>query len=146
VEIQRVIAVDDELVAAFAYLIPLLNDAPPPSRDELAEIVRTAQLLVARDPGIVGVLTLSLYRVPTGLSARIDDVIVDTVARGRGIGEALTRDAIERARAAGARAVHLTSHPRRDAANRLYQRVGFERRDTNVYVYRLTGTPGSTRS
>jgi ribosomal protein S18 acetylase RimI-like enzyme len=99
--------------------------------------VRTAQLLVARDPHIVGVLTLTLYRVPTGLSARIDDVIVDTAARGHGVGEALTRDAIERARTAGARAVNLTSHPRREAANRLYQRVGFERRDTNVYAYKL---------
>jgi ribosomal protein S18 acetylase RimI-like enzyme len=136
-QIQRVITVDDELVEAFARLMPLLNESPPPTRDELSEIVRTAQLLVARDPHIVGVLTLTLYRVPTGLSARIDDVIVDTAARGHGVGEALTRDAIERARTAGARAVNLTSHPRREAANRLYQRVGFERRDTNVYAYKL---------
>jgi len=136
-EIQRVITADDELVAAFARLMPLLNDAPAPTRDELAEIARTGHLLVARDPDIVGVLTLTLYRIPTGLSARIDDVIVDTAARGHGVGEALTRDALERARAAGARSVNLTSHPRRDAANRLYQRVGFERRDTNVYVYKL---------
>lgn len=136
-QIQRVLVADDELVAAFCRLMPLLNDAPPPGHAELAEIARTAHLLVARDPDIVGVLTLTLYRIPTGLSARIDDVIVDTAARGRGVGEALTRDAIERARAAGARAVNLTSHPRRDAANRLYQRVGFERRDTNVYVYKL---------
>jgi len=137
-QIQRVLAVDHELVAAFARLMPLLSDhAPAPTGDELAEIARGAHLLVARDPHIVGVLTLTLYRIPTGLSARIDDVIVDTAARGRGVGEALTRDAIERARTAGAKAVNLTSHPRRDAANRLYQRVGFERRDTNVYVYKL---------
>lgn len=136
-QIQRVITVDDELVEAFARLMPLLNSSPPPTRDDLSEITRTAQLLVARDRHIVGVLTLTLYRVPTGLTARIDDVIVDTAARGHGVGEALTRDAIERARTAGARAVNLTSHPRREAANRLYLRVGFERRDTNVYQYKL---------
>jgi ribosomal protein S18 acetylase RimI-like enzyme len=136
-QIQRVITVDDELVEAFARLMPLLNSSPPPTRDDLSEITRTAELLVARDPHIVGVLTLTLYRVPTGLTARIDDVIVDTAARGHGVGEALTRDAIERARTAGARAVNLTSHPRREAANRLYLRVGFERRDTNVYQYKL---------
>ncbi|MBV8758032.1 MAG: GNAT family N-acetyltransferase [Deltaproteobacteria bacterium] len=121
--------------------MPLLNDSPAPTRDELVEIIRTGHLYVARDPAhgsaIVGVLTLTLYRIPTGLSARIDDVIVATEARGRGIGEALTRAAIEHARTAGARAVNLTSHPRREAANRLYQRLGFERRETNTYVYKL---------
>ena len=136
-EVIRAAAVDDDLVAAFARLMPLLNDAPPPGRDELAEIIRTGHLYVARDPSIVGVLTLTLYRIPTGLSARIDDVIVAAHSRGRGIGEALTRAAIEHARTAGARGVNLTSHPRREAANRLYQRLGFERRETNTYVYKL---------
>jgi ribosomal protein S18 acetylase RimI-like enzyme len=138
VEVKLVTAVDDELVAAFARLMPLLNETSrPPTADELAEILKSGQLFVARDPAIIGVLTLHVYRIPTGLSARIDDVIVATEARGRGVGEALTRAAIEHARAAGARAVNLTSHPRREAANRLYQRLGFERRDTNVYAYKL---------
>lgn len=136
-EVIRAAEADDELVAAFARLMPLLNESPPPGREELAEIIRTGHLYVAKDPAIVGVLTLTLYRIPTGLSARIDDVIVATEARGRGIGEALTRAAIEHARTAGARAVNLTSHPRREAANRLYQRLGFERRETNTYVYKL---------
>lgn len=136
-EVKRAAAVDDDLVAAFARLMPLLNDASPPTREELAEIIRTGHLYVAKDPAIVGVLTLTIYRVPTGLSARIDDVIVETDSRGRGIGEALTRAAIEHARTAGARGVNLTSHPRREAANRLYQRLGFERRETNTYVYKL---------
>jgi ribosomal protein S18 acetylase RimI-like enzyme len=138
VDIARVTTGEDDLVEAFARLMPLLNDhARAPTREELAEIVTHGHLFVARDPAIIGVLTLHLYRVPTGLSARIDDVIVATEARGRGVGEALTRAAIDHARAAGARAVNLTSHPRREAANRLYQRLGFERRDTNVYVYKL---------
>ncbi len=136
-EVIRAAAPDDELVAAFTRLMPLLNDSPPPSGDDIAEIIRTGHLYVAKDPAIVGVLTLTLYRIPSGLSARIDDVIVATEARGRGIGEALTRAAIEHARAAGARGVNLTSHPRREAANRLYQRLGFERRETNTYVYKL---------
>jgi ribosomal protein S18 acetylase RimI-like enzyme len=136
-QIQRVIMVDDDLVDAFARLMPLLNDGPLPTRDDLTEVASACHLLVARDPHIVGVLALTLYRIPSGILARIDDVIVDTTARGQGVGEALTRDAIERARTAGAKAVNLTSHPRREAANRLYQRVGFARRDTNVYVYKL---------
>ncbi len=136
-EVIRAAGVDDELTAAFARLMPLLNDAPAPGHDELAEIIRTGHLFVAKDPAIVGVLTLTLYRIPTGLSARIDDVIVAVDFRGRGIGEALTRAAIEHARTAGARGVNLTSHPRREAANRLYQRLGFERRETNTYVYKL---------
>lgn len=136
-EIQRVMNADDELVEAFARLMPLLGDAPPPTLEELMEVVDLAELLVARDPHIVGVLTLTIYRVPTGKKARIDDVIVDTAARGHGVGEALMREAIERARESEASTVSLTSHPRREAANRLYQRIGFERRDTNVYVYKL---------
>ena len=88
-QIQRVLSVDDELVDAFAHLMPLLSDhAPAPTADDLNEITRNAHLLVARDPDIVGVLTLTVYRVPTGLNARIDDVIVATEARGRGVGEA----------------------------------------------------------
>jgi ribosomal protein S18 acetylase RimI-like enzyme len=138
VEVKLTKAVDDELVAAFARLMPLLNEtARAPTREELAEITHTGHLFVARDPEIIGVATLHIYRIPTGLSARIDDVIVAIEARGRGVGEALTRAAIEHARALGAKAVNLTSHPRREAANRLYQRLGFERRDTNVYVYKL---------
>jgi ribosomal protein S18 acetylase RimI-like enzyme len=80
---------------------------------------------------------LTLYRIPTGLQARIDDVVVDGAARGRGIGEALSREAIRIAREAGARNVSLTSRPAREAANRLYQRIGFQRLDTNVYRYPL---------
>jgi ribosomal protein S18 acetylase RimI-like enzyme len=138
VEVKLTKAVDDELVAAFARLMPLLNDtARAPTREELAEITHTGHLFVAHDPAIVGVLTLHIYRIPTGLSARIDDVIVATEARGRGVGEALMRAAIEHARALGAKAVNLTSHPRREAANRLYLRLGFERRETNVYAYKL---------
>src|SRR5690606_12343052 len=103
--------VDDDLVRAFARLVPQLSSAPPPNAEELRQIVESpaSMLLVARDETagrtIVGTLTLVLYRIPTGGRAYIEDVVVDEAARGRGVGETLCRDAIERARAAGAESV-----------------------------------------
>src|SRR5262245_39111901 len=100
-------------------------------------------VLLARDlragRRIVGMLTLVVFRIPTGVRAWIEDVVVDEAARGRGVGEALTLAAVELARSAGARSVELTSRPTREAANRLYRRLGFEERETNVL--RLTLEP-----
>jgi ribosomal protein S18 acetylase RimI-like enzyme len=140
-EIEVVTSVDDELIAAFDRLIPQLSaSAPPPGRDGLAEIVGNVNcvLFVARvDGDIVGGLTLAMYPLPTGLKAWIDDVVVDSATRGRGVGEALSRAALDEARRRGAKEVDLTSRPKREAANRLYQRLGFVMRDTNVYRYDL---------
>ena len=131
--------VDDELVDAFAYLIPQLSSSnPPPSREHLAEMVQSPAtlVLVARVDGrIAGSLTLAMFRIPTGLRAWIEDVVVDGDARGNGVGEALNLRAIEEARKRGAVTVDLTSRPSREAANRLYQRLGFVARDTNVYRF-----------
>jgi ribosomal protein S18 acetylase RimI-like enzyme len=134
--IERATRADDELVAAFARLIPQLSPAVPlPSRDELAMVVASpgTHLLIARDPDIVGSLTLTLYLVPTGLQGRINAVVVDAAARGRGVGEALTREAVRIAREARARRITLSSREERAAANRMYRRVGFERTVTNSY-------------
>jgi ribosomal protein S18 acetylase RimI-like enzyme len=143
VQVEEVTKVDDELVAAFARLIPQLSSSnPPPTERELAAIVtsRSTALFVARDHGeIIGSLTLALFRIPTGLRAWIEDVVVDESARGKGVGEALNRAAIDHAAKAGARTVDLTSRPSREAANRLYQRLGFTARDTNVYRYEIEG-------
>jgi ribosomal protein S18 acetylase RimI-like enzyme len=134
---------DAELEQAIARLLPLLSrSAAPPPVEVLAEITASAatKLLVAREEAagpIIGTLTLALFRCPSGVRAWIEDVIVAEEMRGRGLGEALTRAAIEVARTAGARTVELTSRPSREAANRLYLRVGFKRRDTNVYRYEL---------
>lgn len=139
----EVIEVDDELVAAFERLTPQLSSSnPAPGADELAAIVASPAtvLFVARsvDSGdIVGTLTLALFRIPTGLRAWIEDVVVDESVRGKGVGASLSEAAIERARSEGARTVDLTSRPSREAANRLYKRVGFEQRETNVYRYSL---------
>ncbi|MCA9667911.1 MAG: GNAT family N-acetyltransferase [Myxococcales bacterium] len=134
--------VDDGLVAAFAHLMPQLDaHIAAPGRAELEAIVASeaTTLLVARDGAgqIVGALSLAIYRVPTGTKAWIEDVIVDARARGRGLGEKLSRAALAEARALGASSVSLTSRPERAAANRLYQRIGFERRETNLYRYAL---------
>jgi ribosomal protein S18 acetylase RimI-like enzyme len=133
--------VTDELVSAFVHLTPQLSSSsPPPSAEQLAEIVASpaTHLLVACDDDgrIVGSLTLVLFRIPTGLRAWIEDVVVDGDARGQGVGEALNRSAIDVAAERGARTVDLTSRPSREAANRLYRRLGFEPRDTNVLRYR----------
>jgi ribosomal protein S18 acetylase RimI-like enzyme len=141
-KIVEATAVTPELVAAFAGLIPQLSSSSPaPAAPELAELVdspATQLLLAVDDDGtILGSLTLALFRIPTGLRAWIEDVVVDGAARGRGVGEQLNEDALRRAAEAGATTVDLTSRPSREAANRLYQRLGFEKRETNVYRYDL---------
>lgn len=137
--IEAVTQVTPALVEAMARLIPQLSSAPPPGEAELAAIIGApgTTLLVAVDDRIVGALTLTSYRIPTGLQCRIDDVVVDAAARGRGIGEALSRRAIAIAQDLGARGITLTSRAERAAANRLYQRLGFGLVETNVYRYLL---------
>ena len=141
VVVTEATAVDDDLVDAFARLTPQLSSSSPaPTADVLAEIVASpaSVLFVARDDDsgeIVGSLTLVLFRIPTGMRAWIEDVVVDEAARGRGVGAALNEAALARAGEAGARTVDLTSRPSREAANRLYQRLGFVPRETNVYRF-----------
>jgi ribosomal protein S18 acetylase RimI-like enzyme len=128
-----------ELVEAMARLLPQLSSsAPAPTTAELDEIATSPAtvLLVARLHGrIVGSLTLALFRIPTGMRAWIEDVVVDESARGHGVGDALNRAALEIAAARGARTIDLTSRPSREAANRLYRRLGFQARETNVYRF-----------
>jgi ribosomal protein S18 acetylase RimI-like enzyme len=140
VEVVEASEVDDDLVQGFARLVPQLSSSsPPPTAEALTEIVASPHsvLFLARlDGRLVGSLTLALYRIPTGLKAWIEDVVVDGSARGMGVGEALNVAAIEEARRRGAKHVSLTSRAARETANRLYQRLGFDRYETNVY--RLT--------
>ena len=131
--------VTPELVAAFAQLIPQLSrSSPPPTAEELAEMINSdsADVLIARDDtGILGSLTLITFRIPTGVRSWIEDVVVDDAARGKGVGDKLNRFALELAERKGAKTVDLTSRPSREAANRLYQRIGFLPRETNIYRY-----------
>jgi ribosomal protein S18 acetylase RimI-like enzyme len=136
-------AATPELVEAFARLVPQLSkSSPPPSAEELAEMVSSeaCDVLVARLDGvIVGTLTRVVFRIPTGVRAWIEDVVVDDAARGHGVGDLLNRFAIDLASKKSAKTVDLTSRPSREAANRLYQRIGFLPRDTNVYRFSLGG-------
>ena len=142
ITVRTATAVTPELVDAFARLVPQLSRSnPPPTEAELQEMVDAAGthvLTAATSEGaIVGTLTLVLFRIPTGIRAWIEDVVVDEAGRGQGVGAALTEAALDIARGHGAKTVDLTSRPSREAANRLYQRLGFTRRETNVYRYDL---------
>ncbi len=141
-QIDLVDEVTEELKAAMRRLIPQLTVRQPPADAELQALVQSecSSLLVARaaDGSIVGMACVSVYRVPTGIRAVIEDVVVDSTQRGQGIGEALTRRCLNVARGKGAGSATLTSNPAREAANRLYIRMGFTRRDTNSYIYRFS--------
>jgi ribosomal protein S18 acetylase RimI-like enzyme len=140
-QIDLVTKADDELFEAFQRLVPqLTKNNPPPSLEDLAALVddSSSTLIIAREAGkIVGALTLAIYRVPTGIRSIIEDVVVDHSARGRGIGQALMKHSIDLARAKGARSITLTSNPLREAANRMYISMGFEKRETNAYQLKL---------
>jgi ribosomal protein S18 acetylase RimI-like enzyme len=140
VSIEEAAAVSSELVAAVAALVGQLSaSARAPTPAELDAIVASpaSRLLLARDGDgrVIGMLTLVLFPIPTGIRAWIEDVVVDAEARGRGVGALLTRAALRLAAAHGARTVDLTSRPGREAANRLYAKLGFALRATNVYRY-----------
>lgn len=141
-KIEQVTEVSDELVAAMQQLIPQLSPTNvPPTLDELAELIANTNtfLYIARDEQnkIVGTLTLALYRTPTAFHAWIEDVVVDKATRGKGIGSALTKAGIQQAATLGCKRVNLTSRPAREAANRLYQHLGFTHWETNAYWYAL---------
>jgi ribosomal protein S18 acetylase RimI-like enzyme len=140
--ISRVTQVSDEILIAFEKLIPQLTFRQQPTRDDLiALITSTSVLLIARNPDqngpIVGSGTLGVFRTPTGLHAHIEDVIVDRESRGLGIGEALVSQLLLIATEMGLDGVSLTCNPSREAANKLYEKMGFKKWDTNVYWYNL---------
>jgi ribosomal protein S18 acetylase RimI-like enzyme len=140
--VEAVQAPTAEVLESMHRLVPQLSShAEPMTKDELQEIAgsKATVLFVARDgEEIVGTLTLVMFRIPSGLRAWIEDVITDESQRGKGVGEALTMAAIDMARSRHVRSIDLTSRPSREAANRLYQRLGFVARDTNVYRFDLT--------
>ena len=149
IDILECEAVDDDLTEAIRMLISQLSSSSsPPSLRDLEEIVASpaATLFLAisqcesvDELSIVGALTLVTYRIPTGLRARIEDLVVDDKWRGRYVGTRLSTAALDRARALGAISLDLTSRPDRHAANRLYQRMGFTQRESNVYRFNLRG-------
>lgn len=143
IEVLLLRDITDEDVHAINQLLTQLSKTAPPLDAAALQQIATwngNSLLVARAAGeIVGMLTLVMFPIPTGLRVRIEDVVVDDSARGQGVGAALSREAIRLAKAAGARTIDLTSRPSRESANRLYERLGFRLRDTRVY--RLADDP-----
>jgi ribosomal protein S18 acetylase RimI-like enzyme len=142
VQVLTVSTATPELVEAFARLLPQLStSAPAPTLEFLASVIAAPSntVLIARDPlaggKVVGTLTLVIFPIPTALRAWIEDVVVDTEARGRGVGEALTTSAVNIAKQRGAKTVDLTSRQSREAAHRLYEKAGFYVRDTSVYRF-----------
>ena len=142
--IGKVSEATEELQDALQRLVPQLSvHKIPATLQELNELIKSASstLLAARYPdennAIAGILSLTIYRVPTGIRSIIEDLVVDKKMRRRGIGEALVRNAIELAREAGADGVSLTSNSQREIANQLYQSLGFELRKTNPYFYKI---------
>ncbi|HKH05652.1 MAG TPA: GNAT family N-acetyltransferase [Acidimicrobiales bacterium] len=141
-KVEIATTVTPQLMSAVERLVPQLSrSSPPPTVAELEEIVTSPAtdffVATADDGTLVGVATLVTFRIPTGVRAWVEDVIVDSETRGTGVGRAITEAMIERSREMGAVTVDLTSRPSREAANRLYQRIGFVQRDTNVYRYTL---------
>lgn len=137
VSVRAAASADQDLLEAVSTLLPQLSrSAPPPTLDQLARIVEgpATTLFVAEDgEHILGSLTLAVFEIPTGVRAIIEDVVTDTGARGQGVASALVRAALDHAASRGARTVDLTSRPDREDANRLYVKLGFEQRETNVY-------------
>ncbi|MGY6021530.1 GNAT family N-acetyltransferase [Streptomyces spinosirectus] len=143
IDVEPARQVDQELVGAFARLLPQLSGSARPLDAEAVGRILACDantVLVARaDHAIVGTLTLVMSPLPAGLRARVEDVVVDAGARGRGVAGLLIEEALRIAREAGARTVDLTSRPDREAANRLYERLGFVVRESTVYRMPLDG-------
>jgi ribosomal protein S18 acetylase RimI-like enzyme len=139
VAIEELTDVTDEVVEAFTRLLPQLSTSA--KRLDAAAIQTlvsspSVTVLLARDEGkIIGTLSLVVFRIPTAVRAWIEDVVVDAAAGRRGAGTALVQAAVERARTAGARTVDLTTRPSRVAAGNLYEKAGFQQRETRVYRY-----------
>ena len=140
VSIRPVTEVTESLTDAYRVLIPQLSSSSnPPTGEALQRIIESdsAQILIAEDENgeIVGTMTLIIFQIPTGIRAWIEDVVVDSSARGKGIGKKLNLAALELAKQAGAKTVDLTSRPARQEANQLYRSIGFAERETNVYRF-----------
>jgi GNAT superfamily N-acetyltransferase len=137
VRIETVTVATPEVQAALARLLPQLNSQlPVPTAERVQALVAdpAVTLLLARDgEEVVGTTTVIVYTTPFWIKARLDEVVVDEHARGKGVGRALVSAALDVARDRGAQIAELQSAVHREAANQLYPRMGFQRRETNVY-------------
>ena len=137
--VEQVHEATSEIQEALARLLPQLNpNLPPPDVERLQRLLADPDvtLLIARDGNeIVGTTTVVVYTTPFWIKARIDEVVVDESARGQGVGEQLVEAALDVARKRGAQIAELQSArtPAREAAHRLYERLGFQVRNSDVF-------------
>ena len=146
VRVEAATAATRELEAALARLLPQLNpNLAVPDAERIRALIddpAVTVLLAKEGADVVGTATVIVYTTPFWIKARIDEVVVDQAARGKGVGEALVNACFEIARKRGAQVAELQSGKQREAANRLYRRMGFQLRDSNLYRYPLSRTPG----
>ena len=139
IEITELIEADEGTLSSVNHLLPQLSrSARMITLDRLQTLVSSdcSRLYLAKEGDhIHGMLSLVVFPIPTGTKAWVEDVVVDGGARGKGVGKSLMRHAMDEARRLGAKAVDLTSRPSREAGNKLYQSLGFQVRQTNVYRY-----------
>ena len=137
IEIFEITESDDSTLEAVNHLLPQLSKSAQPITPSTLQILASSEstrLFVAKDGNaILGMLSLVVFGIPTGIKAWVEDVVVEEEARGKGVGQKLMMHAMAEAENAGAKSVDLTSRPSREAANQLYQAIGFEVRETNVY-------------
>jgi GNAT superfamily N-acetyltransferase len=139
--IEKVSSYSDKVLAALQRLLPQLSPGTTITESWLREIIDTpgTHLFITRDDDglITGSFTLTEQKIPTGMKVWLEDVVVDEQARGQGLGDTIVQYAIDYARKLGTKKLDLTSVPERVAANKLYQKWGFVRRETNVYRLRF---------
>lgn len=138
--IEQLTQIDESTQEAFKKLIPQLtgDENRYPTIEDLQKVIQSenTMVFVARENDrILGTTTLVLYRLPSGIKGWIEDVVVDEAARGKGVSVALMNHVLDVAREKGLQKVDLSSQPFREAANNLYQKLGFELRKTNVYRF-----------
>ena len=139
IEIFEVTESNESTLKLVNRLLPQLSkSAPPITSGKLEEIVQSTHVhlyIALEGAEVLGMLSLVVFPIPTGIRAWVEDVVVDESARGKGVGRALSEYALQAASEKGALTVDLTSRPSRVAANQLYKKVGFQLRETNVYRF-----------
>ena len=142
VEIIEISEASNEILSQVNGLLPQLSKSASPlsleSLDILAKSESTNLFVAKEGKKVCGMLSLVLFPIPTGTKAWVEDVVVDSSARGKGIGKALMNHALKKVREKRGKSIDLTSRPSRETANKLYQSLGYQKRETNVYRLSLS--------
>ena len=141
IKIFKATTVNQEILESVNFLLPQLSQSAKSIQiDQLNNIINSdcTSLIFAKDEEkIIGMLSFVAYQIPTEKKAWVEDVVVHKSARGKGVGKLLMNFALEIADQVDAKSIDLTSRPSRETANKLYQSMGYEIRETNVYRYGL---------